>query len=200
MAKDFHLIIGAGHMGKIHAKILRKLGERVKMVDIGFEGNKRLYDELRPKSVIIATPSHTHAAIIKKIPLNIPVFCEKPLITSLKQKIETRKTSLMACNWSFCKHIKNAKELTLYYPNEDPYRDLDYIHFTLLPKLEVKIIFTSIIIASFADHNRIHTKRCNMFELQMKHWLDVINKKIPPKMNFPKALKTNTELLKRIWP
>lgn len=185
-------------MGQKHAKCLRKLGEAVEMVDIEFKPNKLTWRKLRPKSVIIAAPAYTHVNLINKIPSNIPVFCEKPLLIDVFQRIKPRKSpTLMACNWTFCECIKKAQRLTLYYPSNDAYKYLDYMHFVLLPKLKVKIFFSGIARLSWIDDmQEIHKVDCGMFLDQMKHWLRVINYKENSRLSFEKAIEYNKQLIR----
>jgi hypothetical protein len=75
------LIVGArGGMGRRYTAILRKLGIEPLMMDLG---------DMVPKgydSVIIATPTAMHAQhVLNFLPSNVPILCEKPLSTSLKQ-------------------------------------------------------------------------------------------------------------------
>jgi hypothetical protein len=75
------LIVGAkGGMGRRYTAVLRKLGIEPFQMDLG---------DMVPKgydSVIIATPTAMHAQhVLNFLPANVPILCEKPLSTSLKQ-------------------------------------------------------------------------------------------------------------------
>lgn len=205
-------------MGKRHSDILvGEFGQICELVDIEFNPETYKWSKWRPDSVLICTPAETHADIINKLPPYIPVFCEKPLIVDLEQKIAPRGApTLMACNWTWCKHIKKAKKLWLWYESNDKYRELDYIHFCLLPHLNVKIDFDSklkgstltVIDQGLPTGKRIHTfedikykslqklsKPCSMFVDQMRHWLNVLQGKEKSRLPFLEAEKYNRELL-----
>lgn len=193
-----HLIIGAGRMGLRHMRILQKMGQIVELVDSEFDPKTYQWVKWRPDSVLICTWPDSHIKLINEIPKDIPIFCEKPLIVGPRQKIAPRKAvSLMACNWTFCQCIKGKKELHLFYPSKCKYRYLDYIHFILIPRLKVSINFTRQTIATFSDYKAIHINGpCDMFEKQMKHWLNVIQGKEKSRLSFNKAIKLNRKLLK----
>jgi hypothetical protein len=75
------LIVGSrGGMGRRYAAILKKLDVTPQLVDVG---------EVAPKdfdSVIIATPTPLHVShCLQFMTAGVPILCEKPLSTSLKQ-------------------------------------------------------------------------------------------------------------------
>lgn len=202
-----HLILGAGHMGRKHGKILKDLGEEVWYADTdlnkkptewipewkGIDNFFKERDWKEIRSVLICTPAETHAELINKIPPKVPIFCEKPLLTNLKQKIRPRTGHfLLACNWTWCKCIKKTKNLCIAYPGANW---LDGIHFALLPQLDVSL-FNMMERKSFADFKLIHKEECDMFIEQMKHWLKVLAGKEKSRLNLKKAIKLNERLIK----
>lgn len=75
------LIVGAkGGMGRRYASILKKMHVEPRLVDVG---------EVAPKdfdSVIIASPTSLHVShCLQFMTAGVPILCEKPLSTSLKQ-------------------------------------------------------------------------------------------------------------------
>ena len=86
-------IVGLGNIGKIHKRIIEKLGfDLVAICDANpnkakeFEGvpfytdYKKMLDEVRPNVVHICTPHYLHAdMIIDALSRNINALCEKPL-------------------------------------------------------------------------------------------------------------------------
>lgn len=130
-----HLIIGAGNMGKRYAGILKKLGQKVKLVDIEF--NPKTY-QLKHDSVLICTPAETHNVLVNVFLPSVPVFCEKPLLIKSRPIMNTMNISsnpsLISANWIFCEHLKNLKKekvvwLDIGYPTKDVHWQLDLIHF-----------------------------------------------------------------------
>jgi len=88
-------IIGIGYMGGIHARNLNKLGVDLFLYDIDQERAKRLAQELGENFVkdfhdfprvdfyVIATPAWTHSSyIFPLLSQNMPIFVEKPIVTS----------------------------------------------------------------------------------------------------------------------
>ncbi len=103
-------IIGAGNMGRIHARILNDLGVFVgvadKMIDVAkktataynvpaFEEFTELIDETNPDALIISTPTSTHAAIAEEIASNYDsikgLLIEKPLASTLEDGLRVAK-------------------------------------------------------------------------------------------------------------
>jgi len=94
-------IVGAGHMGKVHAQILTQ-DERVTLkgiVDVKEEPRESLAAEFKIKAfaslkdlisqgvdaIYITTPNTTHTDLTLQIlKENIHIFCEKPMTTSLQ--------------------------------------------------------------------------------------------------------------------
>jgi len=94
-------IVGAGHMGKVHAQILTQ-DERVTLkgiVDVKKEPRESLAAEFKIKAfaslkdlisqgvdaIYITTPNTTHTDLTLQIlKENIHIFCEKPMTTSLQ--------------------------------------------------------------------------------------------------------------------
>ena len=86
-------IVGLGSIGKIHKKIIEKLGfelvagcdvnlNKEKVVDGAsfYTDYKKMLDEVKPSVVHICTPHYLHAEmIIEALSRNINVLCEKPL-------------------------------------------------------------------------------------------------------------------------
>lgn len=207
-----HLIIGAGHMGTKHGEILKKLDQEVEYVDLEFDPTKY---ERNHDSVLICTPAETHERIINSLP-DMPIFCEKPIITSLNQEIAPKTISLAANNWRWCEHIKDWKWMNLIYENKSPYRNLDIIHFWHLfeekrvhvaddPSVDdwvslngkIAIAFRSGC-STFCNGKQIHKKECDMFKDQMKHWLEVVKGSQNSSNPFEDALRDTKELLKQL--
>lgn len=167
-----HLIVGAGKMGTLHGKILMELGEQVEFVDVEFDPAQYRGGH---ESILICTPAGTHARIIGLLP-DIPIFCEKPLITKRYHTVRPMEKSLVACNWHWCECIKGKKILVCRYPSTCAYRQMDILHFPmrLFSPLRVVLCFEPPY-ETRADGKIIHKNGpCDMFVKQMKHWLDVL--------------------------
>ena len=119
-----HLVIGAGNMGRRHGNILQSIGDRVSYIDIGESLSKAL--QKKPNSVLICTPPETHLELIQKVgKKRLPLFVEKPVYTK-RSAIRYPAISMVACNWRFCDHALEAKEIACCYRNADK---MDMIHF-----------------------------------------------------------------------
>ncbi len=100
-------IIGAGNMGRIHARILNDLGVLVgvadNLIDVAektatiyevpaFADFKELVEETNPDALIISTPTFTHASIAEEIASeydNIKgLLIEKPLASTLEDGLK----------------------------------------------------------------------------------------------------------------
>ena len=96
-------IVGAGNMGRIHARILNDLNSLVGVADSAFDIAKKtadtynvpafddfrtLIDETSPDALIIATPTHTHAEIAEEVALKYDcirgLLIEKPFASTLE--------------------------------------------------------------------------------------------------------------------
>jgi predicted dehydrogenase len=88
-------IIGIGYMGSIHAHNLNKLNVEIFLYDIDHEKAKRKAKELCANFIkdfhdfpkvdffIVSTPAWTHSFyIFNLLSKNVPIFVEKPLVTS----------------------------------------------------------------------------------------------------------------------
>lgn len=93
-------LIGAGIWGKNIIRELVNLSVSLKIVDPNPEVRKEFpqffvesLDELKSvDGIILASPSTTHRSILEEIvPWQIPVFIEKPLVTSLEDAIALKK-------------------------------------------------------------------------------------------------------------
>jgi myo-inositol 2-dehydrogenase / D-chiro-inositol 1-dehydrogenase len=127
-------VIGAGHMGQVHARILAK-DARVQLVgiaDISAKAGSLLAEEVGTKSFLslealldegiealyVTTPNSTHLKpVITALERNIHVFSEKPMATSLaeaEQILEASKKSKgiyqIGFNYRFAPVHKLAKE------------------------------------------------------------------------------------------
>lgn len=216
-----HLIIGHGNMGRRYEQILKTLNQEVECVDLGWD-IVRWYRWPEFDSVLICTPPATHLDIIAKIPIRIPVFCEKPLMVGLDQVFPNdftlRPRTLMSCPWLFCGCVpKEFQLLTCFYPSRCPHRFLDIIHFMpffeepfnidagITTEYEYAEIWSRDRIAgvrlgpqktTFIDQIQIHRNGpCLMFEKMMAHWLNVIEGKEESIMPFARALDLNKKLL-----
>ena len=120
-----HLVIGAGNMGRKHAKILADLGDTVDFADLEFKPGQHVtqYD-----SLLICTPAETHAPLIKALAqYRVPLFVEKPVFAEAEH-LECPGISMVACNWRWCTCITTdgTNAITALYPQALPH---DYIHF-----------------------------------------------------------------------
>ena len=88
-------LIGYGYWGKILYKNLLKLGyENVVICDIDEKGHVTDYTSLDVSHVFIATPPSTHYKICKYfLKRGVNVFCEKPLVTNVKEANDLYKIS-----------------------------------------------------------------------------------------------------------
>lgn len=126
-----HLIIGSGNMGKRHADILKRMGDDVTLLDLGWESSKE--DVKAFDSILVTTPAETHTDILLKLcraaPL-VPLFLEKPFTTEPVRFFKP-SISMVACNWRFCDCLsKVPKKVYSRYPSkagENFY--LDAVHF-----------------------------------------------------------------------
>ncbi len=96
-------VIGAGNMGRLHARILSRLKSLGAIADIRVETKKladrwnipfyenyeEMIKEINPSGLILATPTHTHFSLTKEILTNFPsikgILIEKPLASSLDE-------------------------------------------------------------------------------------------------------------------
>ncbi|MHA2367328.1 MAG: Gfo/Idh/MocA family protein [Candidatus Hodarchaeales archaeon] len=96
-------VIGAGNMGRLHARILSRLRSLGAIADIHVEAKKiadrwnipfytnyeKMIKEINPTGLILATPTHTHFSLTKEILTNFPsikgILIEKPLASSLDE-------------------------------------------------------------------------------------------------------------------
>ena len=99
-------VIGVGKMGLSHLSIANALeaGELVGVCDstdylldvlhkytgvATFSSVDKLLDEARPQAIIIATPTGSHATLVRSaLDRGVHVFCEKPLTLSAAESIE----------------------------------------------------------------------------------------------------------------
>jgi len=101
-------LVGYGYWGKILYKNLLKLGyKNVVICDIDGKGHITDYSTLDVSHVFIATPPSTHYKICKHfLKKGINVFCEKPLVTNIKEandlyKISDDKGIKLFTDWTF---------------------------------------------------------------------------------------------------
>lgn len=96
-------VIGAGNMGRLHARILSRLRSLGAIADIRVETKKladrwnipfyenyeKMIKEINPSGLILATPTPTHFSLTKEILTNFPsikgILIEKPLASSLDE-------------------------------------------------------------------------------------------------------------------
>ncbi len=96
-------VIGAGNMGKLHARVLSRLKALVAIVDSNskvqsiaerrnipfFLNIKELAADIKPDGFIVATPTETHFSVVKEILVEFPsvrgILVEKPLTSSLNE-------------------------------------------------------------------------------------------------------------------
>jgi glucose-6-phosphate 3-dehydrogenase len=120
-------IIGGGSVATAHLKALQKIAavEKILVYTRGIERAQELAtqfnkiciaESIKPLTenvagIIIATPNNTHLALLKEIISikNIPVLCEKPLASSLKEAEEfstlAPPLSIVGFNYRFNKAI-----------------------------------------------------------------------------------------------
>lgn len=90
-------VIGAGNIGKLHARILSRLRALVAIVDTRptiqeiadrrgvpfFDNYETMINTVNPDGIVIATPTDTHFSIAKQILTEFPsiqgILIEKPL-------------------------------------------------------------------------------------------------------------------------
>ena len=128
-------IIGYGNIGKVHCKILNKLGANINSVICSTfassikasENIHKLYgykpkafinfEEMistnKPDCIFICTPPERHFIyIINSLQNRIPIFCEKPLIWSQRSKKEKIDSDL-----NIIKNLKRSKIFCNYANN-----------------------------------------------------------------------------------
>lgn len=96
------LIVGAkGNMGRRYAAILTYLGKEWTGVDIEQPSSSTRAAAQRSDGVIIATPTKTHASLIRLMAdLKKPILCEKPVTTDIAEmrtmalELKLNKTNL----------------------------------------------------------------------------------------------------------
>jgi predicted dehydrogenase len=102
-------IIGTGHLGKIHTKLMKevKRANLIGVYDLNFEVAKKVAEELEIKPFekldqflsevdavsIVATTSAHYNLIIKAFEKNVHVFVEKPITSTIEQAEEVVKIS-----------------------------------------------------------------------------------------------------------
>jgi predicted dehydrogenase len=102
-------IIGTGHLGKIHTKLMKevKRANLIGVYDLNFEVAKKVAEELEVKPFenidqfltevdavsIVATTSAHYNLIIKAFEKNVHVFVEKPITSTIEQAEEVVKLS-----------------------------------------------------------------------------------------------------------
>ena len=102
-------IIGTGHLGKIHSKLMKEVtrANLVGVYDLNFDIAKKVAEELELKAFenmeqfldevdavsIVATTSAHHNLIKKAFEKNVHVFVEKPITTTIEQAEEVVKIS-----------------------------------------------------------------------------------------------------------
>src|SRR3990167_2211214 len=200
-----HLIIGAGRMGKLRASVLAELGHATTLIDIGY----RLSPKEQFDSVIIETPPETHYNCIIDVVVTygskMPLFVDKPVIVQ-PRRLPVFLKSLVGSNWRWHPKLMRYEWKTLdwAYPNPHP---LDLIHFVDVawerwgkPRdaiyadgslaLKYEHGWKEISIQDGppkreVDGNEIEVG--DMFELEMKHWLNVISGKEESVNDFNKA-------------
>ena len=101
-------LVGYGYWGKILYKTLLKLGfKNVIICDINGIDNITDYTQLNVSHVLIATPPSTHYSICKYfLEKGVNVFCEKPLVTDIKEannlyNISSKFNSKLFTDWTF---------------------------------------------------------------------------------------------------
>ena len=101
-------LIGYGYWGKILYKTLLKLGyKNITLCDVSGGGDIVDYTQLETPYVLIATPPSTHYKICDHfLRRGVNVFCEKPLVTNLKDATElyniAKKTGAkLFTDWTF---------------------------------------------------------------------------------------------------
>lgn len=79
------LIVGGnGNMGRRYRAVLSALGEPFRIADIWSTEDDIVKEASAASGVIIATPTATHADMIKLCaPTGVPILCEKPITKSL---------------------------------------------------------------------------------------------------------------------
>ena len=118
------LVVGGGSIGTRHLRNLKKLGvEQLGLVEpevsrrdaVAAELSVAAFSGLReglewtPNFVVVATPTHLHAAqTLEVVRAGVPVFVEKPLshtaehVSEIADLVENKKlTSLVGCNMRF---------------------------------------------------------------------------------------------------
>jgi predicted dehydrogenase len=99
-------VIGAGNMGKLHARVLSRLRALAAIVDTRpeiqkiadrwtvpfFDDFEKMINSIKPEGIVIATPTDTHYSITKQILAEFPsiqgILIEKPLASSSEQAKE----------------------------------------------------------------------------------------------------------------
>ncbi|MHA2230940.1 MAG: Gfo/Idh/MocA family protein [Candidatus Hodarchaeales archaeon] len=99
-------VIGAGNMGKLHARVLSRLRALAAIADTRpslqeiadrwkvpfFENYETMISSIKPAGIVIATPTDTHFAVTKQILSNFPsvqgILVEKPLTSTSEQAKE----------------------------------------------------------------------------------------------------------------
>lgn len=218
-----HLIIGAGRMGRKHAQTLTRLGEHAEMVDLGFDpAQADGFD-----SILICTPPDAHSDLIRLFGHSrpsIPIFCEKPVLghPGELQGAILPKVSLVACNWRWCQCYESIRQIDCGYPHDPKYGYLDLIHFLDLYwerygepssaefkitkkgagmllglRMNVALWQSSTPWCEFGGKIIHRNGPCDMFERQMKVWLDVVAGKIKSPNPIEMAVERTEYLISR---
>ena len=108
MTEDLRIgIVGFGGMGQGHARNLQNIegmdlvavsdpspGAQEKADEYGAAAHgdyREMIGVAGPDAIIVSSPSNTHGEVVRYCcELGLPVFCEKPLTTSLSEAIEVR--------------------------------------------------------------------------------------------------------------
>lgn len=158
------VIIGLGSIGRRHASVLQAMDAKIKLYALRsrpenadeYENVKNFFkwediSEISPDFIILSNPTAHHARSLKKlIPLGIPLFIEKPVLTNtedadhLKKMIEAQELlTYVGCNLRFLDCLAfvekqlshNTKKLNevnayagSYLPNWRPGRDFRKIY------------------------------------------------------------------------
>lgn len=217
-----HLVIGAGNMGKKHAKVLKSFGDSAEMVDLGFKITPEINEF---DSVYVCTPPETHLEIIKQAE-NAgapPLFVEKPVSLSV-DRITYTNISMVACNWRYCKCLPVDPQYVIgsSYPTAS---SLDHIHFVdlfwnkygkpelaayvgydngsrldmFLSNANISAIIEQGPISTSAGGRQIHSAGpCDMFTRQAKVWRDCLKTGIESPNPIETASERTGWMLKKI--
>jgi len=100
-------IVGFGGMGQGHARNVSQVdgmelvaisdpsdqaqGKAAEFGASAYGDYRRMIEDAEPGAIIVSSPSNTHGEVVKHCcEIGLPVFCEKPLTTSLSEAVEVR--------------------------------------------------------------------------------------------------------------